>query len=231
MLKSELIRSVLAVVPALAPHLRGKARWLAFEYGKTAYFFQGTVEHLVKQVYGGMMQSEFIDILANLVYGQFNQAYTFAWEEDGNTLPLPDFLASALEDAVLKQYDFIDQFYADIVSARELKQPIEPLLARCSLWSNRYDEAYNEATRLITLNTGGKLQWIEGDTDDKCETCVRLDGLVAYAYEWDEIGVRPQNAPNASLLCGGWRCNCRLEPTDRRRSPNARDRIAEAVYG
>jgi hypothetical protein len=39
----------------------------------------------------------------------------------------------------------------------------------------------------------------------------------------------PQNAPNDSLECGGWKCDCSLTPTDARRTPGAYGKIEEII--
>lgn len=231
------IQSVKAIArryPAVVPHLSGRALWLALastrggEYKTYDYFLQ-QVERLVRDVYNGLIGGQFIDIMANLLQGQINQAYSIAWQNEGGDGMLPDYLAAAAEQDILYQYDFVDQYYRDIVDARVDGTPIDPLLARAALWANRYNESYNRAVELITRETGGRLVWRLGATEEHCTTCAALNGIVAFAREWQELDVHPQNAPNALLECGGWRCDCTLEQTDKRRSPNAYTSILNAV--
>jgi hypothetical protein len=191
---------------------------------KTYDYFLKQITGLVRGVYSGNVSGEFIDTMANLISGQLADAYKRVWKEDGNELPLPGYLSESLTEAIANQYSFVDQFYRDIVDARIDKSSIEPLLIRAEMWANRYKEAQSEAVRLIALENGGKLQWIYGDADH-CETCSELNGLVAYAKEWEISKLKPQNAPNSFLECGGWRCACKLEPTDRRRSPKVLDTL------
>ncbi|MCR4314369.1 MAG: hypothetical protein NUV84_03935, partial [Candidatus Uhrbacteria bacterium] len=187
------------------------------------------IKGLVRGVYAGNIGGAFIDTMANLISGQLTQAYKQAWSDEDGQGKLPDYLLVSLNDAILKQYNFVDQYYRDIIDARVDETSIEPLLARSQLWSNRWTEAYNEAVRLITLNGGGNLVWIEGGTKDKCNTCVSLNGIVARASEWDMLGVHPQGGPNNKLKCKGFSCQCRLAPTTKRRSPNAYGRIEEII--
>jgi hypothetical protein len=77
---------------------------------------------------------------------------------------------------------------------------------------------------MVTAGVGAKLQWVYGDTDH-CETCLSLNGLVAYASEWAASPYHPQQPPNDYLDCGGWKCKCKLEPTNKKRSKN----IAEVL--
>lgn len=185
---------------------------------KTYDYFLRHINGLVRGVYTGNVGGEMIDVMANLIQGQLTDAYNQAWKDDGNKLPLPDFLDKSLTEAIANQYSYVDQFYRDIVDARIDNTSIEPLMVRASLWANRYNEATSEAVRLMALENGGKLVWKLGETEKHCSTCAALNNKVAYAKEWESSGLKPQNAPNKLLECGGWQCDCSLEPTDKRRS-------------
>lgn len=193
---------------------------------KTYDYFLQTVERLVQSVYRGDLGGEFIDVMASLIQGQLTQAYTQAWSDEGEGGDLPSYLSTSLEDMILNQYDFVDQYFRDIVTARLDETPIDPLLARAALWANRYNEAYNEALLLIRAEMGENLEWVYGDDiQEHCPECEALNGIVARASEWQSLNVHPQGAPNDKISCGGWRCGCTLLPTDKRRSPKAFDTI------
>ena len=227
-METDVIKVVVNRVPSVVKLLRGRARWMAYSVcgfkvdrnytAKTYDYFLTTLERLIRSVYSGLLGGEFIDIMANLVQGQLMQAYEQAWLDDGNLLPIPSYLQQTAEAKILAQFDFVDQFYRDIVDAKIDGTPIEPLLARAKLWTNRFNEAYNDANAKITLEMGGKLVWKLGKTEQHCSTCSSLDGVVDYAVEWESRGLHPQGAPNSNLECGGWKCDCSLEPTTARRS-------------
>jgi hypothetical protein len=191
---------------------------------KSYDYFLRHIRGLVNGVYSGNVGGEFVDVMANLISGQLQDAYNKAWIADGNELPLPDYLEKSYQEAVSNQYGFVDQFYRDIVDARIDGTSKEPLLVRADMWANRFNEATSEAARLMALENGGKLVWRYGEAEH-CSTCQTLNGVVAYAKEWEISGLKPQNAPNDFLECGGWNCKCRLEPTDRRRSPKVLDTL------
>ena len=198
---------------------------------KTYDYFLDTVERLIRSVYNGNMGGDFVDVMGSLLTGQITQAYQQAWENAGETsYALPDFLQSAMNDMITQQtnFDFIYQFYTDIVDARVDGTSIDPLLSRADLWANRYDDAYNAAVAKIESETGGKLIWKLGATEKHCLTCAALDGVVAFASDWDATGLHPGGGPNDKLECGGWRCDCSLEPTDQRRSPDSLDQLYNA---
>lgn len=222
------IRQVVATVPDVRKHLSGRSRWSLYkpaEY-KTVDYMENAIEGLVNGVYNGNIGGQFIDTLANIISGQLTQAYQQAFEDEGFTdYILPDYLAQSLEAMILNQYDYVDQFYRDIVDARVDGTSVAPLLARAKLWANQWNAAYNEAVKLITLQGGGNLVWEYGDAEH-CNTCLSLNGIVARADEWDTLGVTPQGD---MLACGGWNCKCSLSSTDKRRSPNAFGRIEEIL--
>jgi len=91
--------------------------------------------------------------------------------------------------------------------------------ARVDIWTNRYTDVNNQAK----LHFGGKekLVWHLGATEEHCESCSALNGIVAYADEWNEAGVHPQGPPNGALECGGWHCDCSLDTTNERRTRDA----------
>jgi len=225
------LRATVRIVPEVIPHLSAKARreiCEPTEY-KTYEFFLSAIVGLVEGVYQGFIGGVFIDTLANLISGQLEDAYMRAWADEGYFSELPPYLRSALESLILTQYEHVDQFYRDIVNARVDETSIVPLINRANLWAQRWVEAYNEALRLIALENGDRLIWQLGATEQHCTTCGALNGIVAFAKEWDELGVHPQGGPNALLECGGWKCDCSLSRTDQRRSPKAYDTILNIV--
>ena len=227
------LRRAVELVPDVLPYLKGRARWMVYqpaEY-KTAEYMLTQIERLVKSVYAGNLGGDFIDTMANVISGQLTQAYTQAWADEEGTGELPDYLATSLETTILNQYDYVDQYYRDIVDARVDETSIDPLLFRAALWAQRWTESYNEAVRLITLENGGNMIWTLGATEAHCPECAGFNGIVARAKEWDALDIRPQNAPNNKITCGGWQCDCSLLPTDKRRSPNAYGRLEEILGG
>lgn len=58
-----------------------------------------------------------------------------------------------------------------------------------------------------------KYTWRLGATSRHCVDCLRLDGQIHTALEWRLSGYRPQGS---ALACGGWKCDCRYEETDKK---------------
>ena len=98
-------------------------------------------------------------------------------------------------------------------SSRANKGKLTPLYGRVELWVNRYNDVKNQAKILVCKDQ--KLEWIYGDTNVHCSTCLRLHGKVKRASQWQASGIHPQQPPNDALECGGWACACTLQPTDK----------------
>ena len=95
---------------------------------------------------------------------------------------------------------------------------LAPLNNRVDLWANQYNSAVIRAYAMAGQDLKGV--WIYGPTEH-CSTCAGLHGKVKRMSYW-AAHVLPQNAPNPRLSCGGWRCQCRIEPTD---APMSRGRL------
>lgn len=229
----KLSREIVKQIPDVREHLEPRTRYRLFEPAeyKTAEYMLRVIENLVRGVYDGYIGGQFIDTMANLISGQLLDAYQRAWTDEGFTGDLPEYLMAGYTEDVLNQYDFVDQFYRAIVDARVDGTTIDALMMRAQLWGNQWNNSYQKAVRLIANENGAKLMWVEGDTEDKCATCLGLDGKVMYAREWEALGLHPGDGPNNHLDCGGWHCQCQLVPTDERRSPNAYGRIEEMMLG
>lgn len=237
---SQIIQQAVKAYPDLIPLLTGRARWIAAlgypaEY-KSYDDALSRIEQLIRDAYNGKLGTiDFTSGMASILSGQVRNAYNTAWydmEFGGETsAALPDYLERSLQNfiSIASDMQYSYNLYADIIKARQAKTGLDLLLSRAQMWANRWNDAYNEAIKLINSHLGQKLKWIEGDTQDKCDVCVSLNGIVAYASVWEDLGVKPQAAPNSNLTCGGWRCGCYFLPTTERQTRNARDAILRAI--
>ena len=130
-----------------------------------------------------------------------------------------------IDDERIHIPDFAEYLTIVASNAETVGEAITEARGRLSMWITRYTDVYNQAL-LASAEEKTKLMWVYGDTEH-CDTCAALNGLVAYAREWDEAGLHPQSPPNERLTCGGWKCQCELVPTDERRSRNIAERLAE----
>ena len=166
----------------------------------------------------------FIDIFVNEIENQL----TRAWHEGARSVEVePDDMTEAdnlhLEAIINSEYDHVLGLAQAIEDAKLSGISLDAFRvrfrSRIDLWSARYREVVNEAR--IWFGGKKRLIWVLGRTEQHCQTCSALNGVVAWAEEWDQSLLRPQHPPNEFLECGGWRCDCSLNPTDQRRSPRA----------
>lgn len=236
------IKSALELVPQIAPYLKGNSR--AFYFGavkadayKSYDDMLSKIQSLVKSTYKGNVGTvDFTDKMSSIIGGQLRNAYNTAWidegmNEDNTSAALPDYLEESLLAAIAEQTasNFSYQYFNDITDARIREAPIDPLLSRAELWAGQWNTAYENATSLITLQNGGREEWVLGATEQHCPECEKLNGIVALASEWNKAGVYPKNPPNDYLTCGGWHCDCERRATDKKRSRDAYNRIKAIV--
>jgi hypothetical protein len=202
---------------------------LVVDATKTVEYFTRVLSGMVRDLYrGDIEEGDFVDRLAQLVQDQL----TRAWNEGMRTNDLdpeqdmePEWQV-ILDDIIANEYNYVDQFAADIIAARDEQADWQPLLSRADLWANRYNDVVNQA---IITTKEQKLLWVMGSTEKHCDTCGKLNGIIAFASIWDELGVYPQRPENDKIECGGWNCLCELIPTSNRQTRDARQAILNAI--
>lgn len=168
-----------------------------------------------------------------------DQQLTEAWNKGGREVGVdPDEMTkddiAILEAIINNETEFINRLAGDIDAARTAGMTREQFDrqfgARVDLWANRYTETINRAR--VQMGSKARLEWVIGNTKEKCDICPQLAGIVAFGFEWDESRFHPQMPPNPTLPtekggCGGWNCRCQLVPTKKRRTPRALDKLID----
>ena len=195
---------------------------------KTVAYFERVLWRSVRELYNGVIDEfGFIDDMTALIEQQFNRA----WREGARSVgvdPVLDFTDEDYEIIQMRidsEYEYIPDFTQAIVDARNAGERIDQFRNRVSMWANRYNEIVNDAR--AWYGERQRLEWKLGKTEEHCATCAALSGIVAFGEEWVQSGFHPQGAPNDLLECGGWQCDCALEPTTRKRTPRALDRLMD----
>lgn len=209
-------------------NLKAMRLYLADLRVKTVAYMERVLWRSVRELYNGQIDEfEMIDDMTALIEQQFNRA----WREGARAVgvdPAVDFTDEDLEiiqGRIDDEYEFIPDFVQAIVDARNSGGRIDQFRQRVSLWANRYNEVVNDAK--IYYGGRTRLEWQLGKTEEHCETCAALNGMVAFADEWEQSGFHPQGAPNELLECQGWQCDCSLSVTDKRRTPRALQRLLD----
>lgn len=198
---------------------------------KTYGYMLDHVDKYARDLYSGnMTRDQFVNSMADLIEQQLRRAWNEGMrnnELDPQT-DMTDEWEQVYQELVTDQFNYIEGYADAIIQGAKNESGVDQFRARASLWANRYNETVDISQR-VTADKGDKSQWVLGETEQHCDTCYRLNGIVAYTSEWEELGVHPQGAPNELLECGGWRCDCSLVPTDKRRSPKAFETIMDIV--
>jgi hypothetical protein len=181
-------------------------------------------------LYRGGDAGYFIDDYATAISNQLSRAWNEgAREVKVNPEDMDETDHLELQSIIDNEYEHVLDLATDIQNAQTLTldEFRRQFRNRITLWVNRYKDVKDRAK----IYFGGKtrLVWVLGKTEKHCASCSALNGIVAWAKEWEEAGVKPQNPPNAALECGGWNCDCSLEVTERRRSANALARILRVI--
>ena len=198
---------------------------------KTPGYYARVMWESVRELYAGDIEAyDFEEVMLRLISEQLRKA----WNEGMRQLDLDpeqdqtEEGEAYLQEIMASELDYVGPLAEEIIAAGEKKESIEQFRARVDIWVGRYEDTRNEAI-LFYSEKNQRLIWKLGATEKHCQTCGQLDGMVAFASEWETAGVQPQSPPNDLLACGGWQCDCSLEPTDQRRSPDALNIIMQIV--
>lgn len=156
---------------------------------------------------------------ADSVLSAMQRAFEQAWTEGARTQGIePDERTTEeqirLDQMVAEQVTFIPGL-ADYVQTH-LKIDgfkLSQAQARIPMWTNRYNDVVNTAK--VMAGGDKKLKWVLGPTEH-CSSCMKLAGKVKRGSVWTASGIQPQSR---SLECGGYNCQCSLQPTTDRASP------------
>ena len=107
--------------------------------------------------------------------------------------------------------EILDRLFARFDSPDdEVAIRITTILGRvANLWTRSFDGMFSSGQTLDPDDP--RFVWRLGATEQHCTDCLNLDAQTHTASEWAAAGISPQSP---DLECGGFNCDCRLEPTD-----------------
>jgi hypothetical protein len=184
---------------------------------KTYDYFLRTLSASVRALWAGnISEAEFVDRLAGLLEQQMRRAWNEGMRENGldPAKDMKDEWEQKYQDLVAEQFGYVDQFAADIVEARSKEgATVDQFIARAEMWANNYTSTVNTAI-IVTGEKDAHYVWRLGATEEHCETCLGLNGIVALADDWAQLAAQGIEPQGDKLVCGGWNCDCRIELTD-----------------
>jgi len=178
---------------------------------KTVGYYTRVLVRDIRRLYNGEINTNlFVDNLAGYVERQLRRAWNEGMRANGLD-PAKDMTAAweqIYQNAVVSEFAYIDNLAEAILEAKRNGTSIDPLIARAELWANRYTDLVNQA--LAETGKGNLFKWEFGATEEHCDDCLNRAGQVKTGQEWQD-DILPQSH---DLACGGWRCDCRLQPQE-----------------
>ena len=159
---------------------------------------------------GDMEPFDFVDGMVDLLF----RNYEIAWQEGARQCDMLPGDRSLEEADRLRREILADQGrimgYTDwiVVHSKALGFPYSTIVSRAELWANRYNSIVTLAQ--VTACADKKRIWRLGVTEEHCSDCASYEGKVYRNSTWAKWGAIPRSH---SLACGGWLCDCNLEPT------------------
>ena len=186
---------------------------------KTFTGYRNALQRAVYDLYNYRVDElTFVGRVADLITDQLSRAYREGLRAAGHD---PKHMTGAMDlelNSVINSEEFfILEFASEILENRD-KDPRPPstiFMPKIELRAFRYNDVVNMAAARATKD-GDLMEWTLGATEEHCPECAGLHGKVATKFQWSNSQYKPQNPPNEMLTCGGWRCDCKLMPTEKK---------------
>lgn len=210
------------------------ALWRMVEIKTEEMFLRQLRTYCLQLFRGELGEFAWIDDMSTTIADQMGKA----WREGARAVEVEpseftDEDIEELDKIIRSEYEYVLALGSDILTLRLMGGMLEDyrnkFASRIEVWAHRYTDVVNQAKVWFGKRKKVKLKWQFGATEEHCATCAALNGIVAYAEDWEQSMVHPQNPPNQALECGGWRCDCALVPTTERATNNALERIQDIV--
>jgi hypothetical protein len=210
--------------------------------GYTPELYRIFISHGVGRFMAGQINDEY---LRGITRGTIEHGLVGAWVDgmEQNGLAYPDDMTDewnlALGEMIQKEMSYLPGFIHALNLGRERVQAggsynaeLEQALKRAELWARRYDDIKQRAIRITAASPKARklarkrgairMIWKLGLTEVHCPSCLALNGVVAFEWEWAKSGYFPR-IPNEKLECKGFKCDCTCLPTELRRSKALRN--------
>jgi len=164
---------------------------------------------------GDLSKFQFVDNMNSVLTRRLTQA----WQEGAKECGIrPDELTgqeiTALQGMISGQLSYVLGLANDIESGSKAEGGrLGPFLDRAQVWASQYQVARDRGRGMACADQ--KLEWVIDPANDNCGSCLKLAGKVKRASYWDQQGIYPQVNGASYLECKGYRCGCRLQPTDK----------------
>lgn len=173
--------------------------------------FRSNLRSPVRGLWTGVLDfGEFLDAFILAIRVGFTGAFHAGLKEGGIK---PEEMTAdeiaALNNEIAGQFGYISSFGQAIMDGSKANGGLlRTQFQRLEMWVNNYRRVYELG--LAMANGDQKMRWDLGATEKHCSSCAALAGKVKRASYWREH-IMPRSR---ALECRGYRCDCRLTPTD-----------------
>lgn len=202
---------------------------------KTVDYYQRTITNDVHALYSrALSRRDFVGDMSRVIDNQLTEAWNTGADE---MMVLPEDMTeedkSYLQEIIDSEISHLDGLADDIQQAQSDQVGWEQFSYRVDLWTNRYLDTVNQAR--LYFGDKERLIWNLGSAEVHCHTgdngkpgigCADLNGIVLFAYEWEQVGIRPQSS---LTNCQGWNCTCELVPTSERRTYGGLSKVMDMM--
>jgi hypothetical protein len=116
-----------------------------------------------------------------------------------------------------QQSPFITKFVNELFNEDKVFQPQE-IANRADMWVNKsLNRIYFEGLR--AANKEQRFMWVIDPQKEHCVTCLKLNGQIHRMKVYISKNLLPQSS---ALVCGGYKCGCKLVPTNDKARGNLR---------
>jgi hypothetical protein len=185
--------------------------------------YRSAIRNATRSLWSGVID---LDQFVDTMFTTIRFGLTQAWHEGAREVgvapsELTDLERIEIQRLIQRDLDQVFSFGLWIEqNSKANGGKLSSVHSRAEAWIARASEARNKG--LFAARDDPKLKWVYDPAKENCRTCEKLNGKVKRKSFWERIDVKPQNAPNPKLECGGWQCGCRFEPTD---EPLSRGRL------
>lgn len=195
------------------------------DYGLTESLYRTALYTLITDAFDGRLDREQFGVAGrDEISTAFANAFLNGLDEGGVALSSPDEMDDD-EVATLKLEvkaergfwtAFANELYKEVIPLKgspAFETARTGILSRVEIWVRK---GLNRVRGLgvLAAKANQMLLWRLGETEEHCESCIAANGQIHRARDWARYVT-----PNSDeLICGGWHCDCRLEPTTSRAS-------------
>jgi hypothetical protein len=174
-------------------------------YSKTELEFKDKFSTLMQlALENGLPKAEFEASLWALITTITQQAYLDGLSDGGAGGDYSQQDSLIVAELLNDQRQYVKQFaillYTDNISVLNIE-------SKQDAWFNKSIGAFYYSG-LVSANRDAMYEWVIGNTEVHCKTCLALDGQRHRLSEFSAYGYLPQSS---KLACKGFYCDCRLK--------------------